>query len=658
MFAATSFSVVGCSQRSVPDLARVPVAALPSSSSVDTDNSSVDTDNSSVDTDNSVRHVRDRMVAERQSRRREADKVSTDESRTRIQVAAAPAVVRAPKGLELNTEPAVHSDVTTEVSSPRREGAISPAQPNPRLFEVLRNHPYTSLVSPLYEQLGETLLFHRNGVMTGTGRSVLSLLQDVARHGLDVGDYHVQSVTQTVSSDPLGEAQRDVALAYGVIRYVADFRFAQWADPLHTTKSWNALVDREAASIVAAAVALFPSVDVGLKQLWPQDPLYIEAMKALPEFESKLEGWRKQPVLGWRWKNFEPGDRHSLIGDYQRRLAFDGYYTGPITRTLDDATIEAVKAFQRDHGMVQDGRPGKTSNWRMGTTRKDRVDQLRATLFHLRESPSRRDEAQTYIRVNVAGADMQMYENGRLIREHKVVVGNNDIEGNRQRWHQGHLNRTPLMKTQLYEVVLNPVWIVPKRIHTGEFASKSTGYLQSKGIHSKGDVLVQSAGRHNVLGYVKFLLHNTNAVYMHDTNRRHLFDTDDRYRSHGCMRVSEAVQLAKYILKTRLNVGDAEFEAVLAEGKTKKFALPQPIDVYVEYVSTGLDETGRLVFHPDVYEYDRRFAKGRLPGYARVRWGSKALRPRNVPKIPFREYERLYAAGGLAPLKWPPQTSD
>ena len=46
----------------------------------------------------------------------------------------------------------------------------------------------------------------------------------------------------------------------------------------------------------------------------------------------------------------------------------------------------------------------------------------------------------------------------------------------------------------------------------------------------------------------------------------------------------------------------AEFEAVLAEGKTKKYTLPLPIDVYVEYVSTGLDETGKLVFHPDVYE--------------------------------------------------------
>ena len=575
----------------------------------------------------------------------------------RNQVAAAPAEVRAPSA-PIPPEPTV-AEAYVEASNKRApQHSKRPFPPGPVLENAIRKHPHCRLIRGLYQRLGGELLFHRDGVLTGTGESVLGLLHDVPSHGLSREDYGVDSISNARLDSQEAVATRDVALAYGVLRYVGDFQFAQWAHPLKPTRSWAVLLERHQAGMIKAAAGLFPSVDVGLKGLWPSDPLYEAARKALPEYTERMPGWRDQPRLSWRWKNFEPGDRHSLIGQYQRRLAFDGYYDGPFNSTLDERTAEAVRAFQREHGMVPDGKPGKTTNWRMTTTRKDRVNQLRATLFHLRELPSRRANATTYIRVNVAGADMQMYEQGRLVREHKVVVGNNDIEGNRQKWRQGHLNRTPLMRTKLYEVVLNPVWIVPKRIKSGEFASKTSDYLQSKGIHTKGDVLVQSAGRHNVLGQVKFLLERTNAVYMHDTNRRHLFETDDRYRSHGCMRVSDALELARHLLVRSGQMTAGEFEAALAEGKTKPVPLAQPIDVFVEYVATGIDGQGQVVFHPDVYGYDRAFARGKLPSHSSARWGSSAMRPRNVPRIPFRQFESLYAAGGLAPLSWPPKATD
>ncbi|MEC8023653.1 MAG: L,D-transpeptidase family protein [Myxococcota bacterium] len=573
----------------------------------------------------------------------------------RTRVAAAPAEVWVPTGRTGE----LHAGAVPKLAASGREQQTKrPRAPGQHIERALAGRHHARYIRALYDRLGGDLLFHQDGVLTGTGRSVLALLQDVASHGLSPADYGVAAYRDEDSEDVSREAARDVALAYGVLRYVGDFNYALWAHPFQTTRSWAELLENSGDDIVAFAAEMFPSVDVGLKDLWPTDPLYAKVRKALPVFQSKLPGWRQQPALSWRWKNFEPGDVHWLIGDYQRRLAFDGYYTGPMNRTLDEETIRAVKAFQKDHGMVEDGQPGKTTNWRMKTTRRDRVNQLRATLFHLRESQSRRDRATTFVRVNVAGADMQLFEDGRLVREHRVVVGNNDLEGNRQRWRQGHLNRTPVMKTRLYEVVLNPVWIVPKRIKTGEFAGKSAGYLQSKGIHAKGDVLVQSAGAHNVLGRVKFLLERTNAIYMHDTNRPHLFETDDRYRSHGCMRVSEALGLARHILTKSGQLTDTSFDAVLAAGKRKKFALEKPIDVYVEYVATGLDDSGRLVFHPDVYGYDAAFAQGKLPRRGNVRWGANALRPRGVPQIPFRAYESLYAAGGLAPLTWPAPTSD
>ncbi len=47
------------------------------------------------------------------------------------------------------------------------------------------------------------------------------------------------------------------------------------------------------------------------------------------------------------------------ISTIQMELQTLGYYTGKITGRMDKKTVEAVKAFQKKHGLKVDGIPGK-----------------------------------------------------------------------------------------------------------------------------------------------------------------------------------------------------------------------------------------------------------------------------------------------------------
>ncbi len=264
-----------------------------------------------------------------------------------------------------------------------------------------------------------------------------------------------------------------------------------------------------------------------------------------------------------------------------------------------------------------------------------KVDAIRASLGRLRESIPLRKGLDTYIRVNIPSFSLTLYEGGKATRSHKVIVGNNRLEYDRTAWRQGFLNRTPLLATRLLEVVINPAWRPPPRILEEEFDGRE-------------DVVVPPGPR-NPLGYAKFVLEKTNAVFLHDTNKRKLFTRDRRAFSHGCVRVHEAEKLARYVALEYGGLSDADYTLRRDTKDQHVVKLTKELPVFVEYITVEVDAEGQAVFHPDVYRYDRYFRRGRRPPSV-VRYGSKSLRPKAVPELPLAEYRRLKAEGGKAPL--------
>src|SRR5262249_25661274 len=90
-------------------------------------------------------------------------------------------------------------------------------------------------------------------------------------------------------------------------------------------------------------------------------------------------------------------------------------------------------------------------------------------------------------------------------------------------------------------------------------------------------------------------------IYLHDTPNRELFADDDRYRSHGCVRVENPSELASRILGRDSQDIDTE----IATGETKTLRVNPPLPVYVMYWTAFADEQSALQFREDAYGRDQ-----------------------------------------------------
>lgn len=213
--------------------------------------------------------------------------------------------------------------------------------------------------------------------------------------------------------------------------------------------------------------------------------------------------------------------------------------------------------------------------------------------------------------------------------------------------------KTPLMKSMMTWMIVNPEWHVPANVvrdeishHGGDSAyfAKHRYYL-TKGLSGGERVnpasvssrqlaanlyrVTQERGAGNSLGRIKFHLDNSFDVYLHDTNNPGAFSRTDRALSHGCVRVQRPFDLACFLLqltderemdRLRVSIGmqpegekeklwleehSYEQEKVLNRFGNRRFkpAIPVYIVYYTMY-SSPVD--GKLQTWGDPYHYDQQ----------------------------------------------------
>jgi murein L,D-transpeptidase YcbB/YkuD len=135
--------------------------------------------------------------------------------------------------------------------------------------------------------------------------------------------------------------------------------------------------------------------------------------------------------------------RQRLIasGDLDRNAglsnAFDSYVDG------------AVKKFQARHGLPPDGVLGNYSYQALNVSADVRLGQLETNLVRLRSMSGFLGDR--YVMVNIPAAEIEAVENGRVLQNHKAIVGKID-------------RQTPILNSKIHEVILNPYWTAPRSI--------------------------------------------------------------------------------------------------------------------------------------------------------------------------------------------------
>jgi murein L,D-transpeptidase YcbB/YkuD len=110
---------------------------------------------------------------------------------------------------------------------------------------------------------------------------------------------------------------------------------------------------------------------------------------------------------------------------------------------------------------------------------------------------------------------------------------------------------------------------------------------------------------------VKFLFPNAYDVYVHDTPARELFARARRDFSHGCIRLSDAPALARWVLGAE-GVDDARVDELLASERQTVVPLRRPVTVVIAYATAVAHRDGTISFYDDVYEHDAALAEALL----------------------------------------------
>jgi murein L,D-transpeptidase YcbB/YkuD len=241
------------------------------------------------------------------------------------------------------------------------------------------------------------------------------------------------------------------------------------------------------------------------------------------------------------------------------------------------------------NGLPSTGRLDNETLAQLNVPAKSRAAQIRASMERLRWLP--RQEPATRVDVNIAAAETTYFVEGQPALRMLSASGRPGGD------------ETPMLASNIDGVVLNPPWNVPEGIAQDEILPKGDAYLQEMGFVMKDGRLVQQPGPQAALGLVKFDFANPYAVYLHDTPSKAAFARSQRAVSHGCVRLAQAVPLAKAILAGEPGWSAARVDEALAAGETVHVELKRRTPVRLVYL-TAFPDNGRIAFRPDVYGWD------------------------------------------------------
>jgi murein L,D-transpeptidase YcbB/YkuD len=329
-----------------------------------------------------------------------------------------------------------------------------------------------------------------------------------------------------------------------------------------------------AAKVEAALAAGQPAADAAVSDAWVR---YVRALKA--------------PVEGVSY-----GDPKLALAPPSAGAVLDAAARAPslTAHVAEVASVNPLYAALRDEAVRAGGPPDP---------------RVRATLDRLRLIAARGRA----IVVDITAARLLMVEDGKTVDSMKVIVGKKS-------------GATPIVASTIHYVTFNPVWHIPPDIARVRVApvviKRGVGYLtlaryqtvekfggeKEKPIDpetvdwkavAKGDAEVfvrQLSGPQNMMGKVKFGFVNDYGVFLHDTPDKKLFARDNRFLSHGCIRLERPDALAAWLLGPNAAQPSGEPEQLVQ--------LDQGVPIYLTYLTARPAEGGTIAYANDVYGLD------------------------------------------------------
>jgi murein L,D-transpeptidase YcbB/YkuD len=464
-----------------------------------------------------------------------------------------------------------------------------------------------------YEQHGFAPVWNRADAV----EQLLVALHGLADDGLDPEDYglsrlvRMQGALDAPTATPLQRARFDLAATRAYLMALLHL-YRGKVDPATLDPHWN-FDPREldpADGVQAAWMAASEGrVAAMFAQARPRHPIYARLREALVQLRAIAAqgGWPTLPAGA----ALKPGMDDPRVPLLRRRLQLGGYLAAPFPqdRHYDPALVEAVRRFQQAQYLPVDGVLGEATRAALNVPASARIDQLRVNLERARWLLHELKD--DFVVVDIAGYSVAYYRDGKPVWRARVQVGK-------------PYRSTPVFKSKITYLTLNPTWTVPPTILRHDILPKlrkGLGYLAANRLrvldsqgqplspasvdwrHPRGIVLRQDAGEGNALGRLAIRFPNPYSVYMHDTPHQELFAREQRAFSSGCIRVERPRELAVLLLDDP-QWDRAALDRAIDTSQTQTVSLKRPVPLLLAYWTVELHDDGTLGFRPDIYRRD------------------------------------------------------
>lgn len=464
-----------------------------------------------------------------------------------------------------------------------------------------------------------------NGLPAARIDPLLGMLAALPAEGLLSADYAgdpLQELAQrlrTGQSSTHALARFDVLMSHSILRAIRDAQGGRLAD-LRLPRDARPQVRLSDAYGLLVEMQLLGRPEDRFRAVIPASPAYRGLIGALARYReiASAGGWVAVP----EGRTIEPDARDPRVVSVRRRLAAtDGSSTtlGSDPGRYDAPLQEAVRRFQRRHGLTDDGRIGGQTVRAMNTPVTQRIRQIEVNLDRLRALPPAGQDPEIF--VNIPEYRLRVIAGDQELMSMAVIVGR-EVRG------------TPLLSSRITEIIVNPTWTVPPKIAREDLLPQlrqdperlvSRGFRVFRGWSAAAEEVDirsanwgavspaqfnrfrvrQDAGPRNALGRLRFTLVDTPSIYLHDTPDRQYFARDRRSVSSGCVRVERPLELAELILRNNRRAWDRE-RLEQAIGTTERQSIPaaQPVPVHLVYFTAWVDATGEVNFRDDLYGFD------------------------------------------------------
>ena len=497
---------------------------------------------------------------------------------------------------------------------------------------------YRQHVRNFYDPAGYAPAWLRGTQPTPQALAVIAILQKAEAKGLASEDYDgsrwAARLQRLGSASDQDRARFDVALTVCTMRYISDLHIGK-VNPKHFEfgldvehKKYN-LPDFLRQRLIVA-----PDPGPVLETVELQFPGYQRTKQALLKYLdlARQDNGEQLPVPA---KTVAPGSPYPGVPRLVRLLSLLGdlpqYVPPPDANLYFGPVVEAVKRFQRRHGLQADGRLGAQTVKTLNVPLSFRIRQLQLTLERWRWLPQ--DFPQPPIVVNVPEFRLRAYSSGQ---EGKIALEMNVIVG------KAYGHKTPIFADTMQYVVLRPYWNVTPTIQRSEIVpniQKDRDYISKKGFEvttQRGEVVTsgsindevlaglrsgkyavrQKPGNTNSLGLVKLIFPNSHNVYLHSTPVPELFSQSRRDFSHGCIRVEKPAELTAWALRNNPGWDLEKVRQAMTAGKdNQQVNLATPIPVLILYGTAIVNEAGDVLFFNDIYGLDADLEKVLAKGY-------------------------------------------